>query len=410
MFDLIKLEKIVRKQKDNFQKKDSGIQRDINFNKYLKTKEITVISGIRRSGKSTLLKQFSQKFKNFYYINFDDEKLIYFTVRDFENLMNVFEESYSSKTIFLDEIQNIDKWERFVRRIYDEGYKIFITGSNAKLLSSELSTHLTGRYFKIELYPFSFKEFLKFKNINYQKKESKLKVIKQFNYYLKNGGFPEFLKYNDEEFLKRIYKDVLYKDLLIRFKIRETKSFKELAEYLFTNFTKELSYNTLKNILGFKSVNSVKNYIDFMQESFLIFEMYKYDHSLKKQYVSDKKIYNIDNGLRNSMAFLNTDDNGRLLENLVFIELKRKGKEIYYFKDKRECDFIIKEKNKILSAIQVCLELNEKNKEREINGLTSAMEKFNLKQGLILTGHQRDKIKIDSYNIKVMPTLEWLLF
>ncbi len=412
MNQLSLLQEVVADQLKSFKLKNIGVIRNISFKKYTKTKQIVVISGIRRSGKSTLLAQFSKKYKNFYYINFDDERLIDFSVDDFKDLMLVFQKLYSSKIILLDEIQNIDKWERFVRRIHEEGYKIFITGSNAKLLSTELTTHLTGRYVKIELFPFSFKEFLNYSNINYQKKDSptKVKIIKKFDYYLKNGGFPDFIKYKDKEFLQRLYEDILYKDLLIRFKIKETKLFKQLASFLFTNFTKEISYNSLKNSLGFKSVTSVKNYVEFMSESFLIFELYKYDYSLKKQFVSDKKIYTIDNGLRNIIAFSISKDQGRMLENLVFLELKRRNKEIYYYKGKKECDFLIKQGTRIVDTIQVSKNINVDDKNnREIEGLLEAMKMFNLKQGKIITYFQEDTIKINKYKISLIPIWKWLL-
>lgn len=410
MINLAKIEEVVIDQLEKFKFKDAGIIRDIDFDRYVKTKQITIISGIRRCGKSTLLAQLSKKFENFYYINFDDERLINFDVGDFEILMIAFQKMYTSKVILLDEIQNIEKWERFVRRIYDEGYKIFITGSNARLLSSELATHLTGRYFKIELFPFSFKEFLALQKVDYKQKgtENKIKVLKNFDFYLENGGFPEFLKYKDTELLKRVYEDVLYRDLLTRFKIRESKSFKQLAMFLFTNFTKEISYNSLKDALGFKSPVSVKNYIEFMQESFLIFELYKYDYSLKKQYVSNKKIYVIDNGMRNTIAFSISQDKGKMLENLVFLELRRRGNYIYFFKDKYECDFIIQEKNKIIRAFQVTHNFNDVNSEREINGLIDTMGKFNLTKGLILTLDQNNIIVHNNLTINIMPVWEWL--
>lgn len=411
MLNLAKIEEVIKDQMDNFKNKSLGVGRNIDFKKYIFTKQITIISGVRRCGKSTLLLQFSKYFDKFYYFNFDDERLIDFDVSDFENLILAFKKMYEGKVIFLDEIQNIAGWEHFARRIYEEGYKIFITGSNAKLLSSELATHLTGRYFKIELFPFSFKEFLDYKNINYQGKGTaiKAKVLKNFDIFLKNGGFPEFIEYGDSEYLKRIYEDVLYKDLIARFNIREIKSFKQLANFLFTNFTREISYNGLKNTLGFKSVTSVKDYVDFIEQSYLIFELYKYDYSLKKQYVSDKKSYVIDNGLRNSIAFSFSDDNGKLLENLVFIELKRRGYEIYYYKNNNECDFIIREKGKITQVLQITAILNENNAEREKAGLIEAMGAFKLKDGLILTNNQEDIIKKDKMSIKIMPVWKWLL-
>lgn len=411
MIDISSLEQTIVDQKKNFKAKDPGVARELNFSKYLKTKQIIAISGIRRSGKSTLLKQFSAHFSDFYYITFDDERLINFTVDDFSNLMLVFRKSHQANVIFIDEAQNVAGWERFARRLYEEGYKIFVTSSNAKLLSSELATHLTGRYFKIELYPFSFQEFLIFKNINTADHSSagQAALLKSFDEYLAGGGFPEVIKYQEKEYLKRIYEDVLYKDLIARFKIRETKLFQQLAAYLFTNVGKEISYNGLKKALGYKSPVSVRKHVGFMTEAYLVFELMKYDYSLKKQFISDKKIFVIDNGLRNEIAFSVSEDKGRLLENLVFIELKRRGHEIYYFKNKKECDFLIKEKNKIISAIQVTTNLGAENQEREIDGLLDALTASQLKKGLILTINQEKTIKQSGMVIEIKPLWKWLL-
>lgn len=412
MINMALLEEVVSDQLEYFRNRETGLTREIDFDKFLKSRQITVISGIRRSGKSTLLSQFSRRFKDFYYINLDDERLIDFAVDDFKNLLVVFQKLYISKVIFIDEIQNVAGWERFVRRVHDEGYKIFLTGSNAKLLSSELATHLTGRHVKIDLYPFSFREYLNFRKVNYSKRTTgnKALILKHFDAYLEEGGFPEFIKYGDLEFLKRIYDDILYRDLIVRFKIRETKAFKQLASYLFTNLAKEVSYNALKGTLGFKSVTSVKNYMEFMEECFLIFELPRYDYSLKKQMVTGKKVYVIDNGIRNNNAFYFSEDEGRLLENLVFIELRRRGSELYYFREKRECDFLIRERTRIVAAIQVSRELGgSSNMERETEGLLEALGRFNLKTGFILTRHQKDIIKRDGFTINITPVWEWLL-
>lgn len=412
MINISLLEEAINDQLEYFKKKEIGVLRHIDFDKYHKTKQITVISGIRRSGKSTLLAQFSRKSTKYYYINFDDERLINFSVEDFQNLMIVFQKNYPARTIFIDEVQNIDGWERFIRRVHDEGYKIFITGSNARLLSSEPATHLTGRYVKIELYPFSFREYLDFKQVRYSSTTSKTRaaILKCFDNYLRNGGFPEFVKYNDTEFLKRIYDDILYRDLLVRFKIKEIKAFKNLASFLFSNLTKESTYNSLKKILGFKSVTSIKNYIEFMQESFLIFELPRYEYSLKKQMTLGRKIYVIDNGLRNTVSFYFSEDDGRLLENLVFIELKRRGEEIYYHKAKNECDFVIRKGTKITAAIQVSSILRERNtQEREISGMMEALQYYNLKKGIILTKHQEEIIENNNIIIELMPVWKWLL-
>ncbi|MFA6306198.1 MAG: ATP-binding protein [Patescibacteria group bacterium] len=405
------LEKVIMDQARTFKEKDAGIGRDVDFEQYLKTKHITVISGIRRSGKSTLLKQFSERYSSFYYLNFDDERLIGFSVSDFQTLMVMFQKLFPANVILLDEIQNVPKWERFARRIFEEGYKIYLTGSNAKLLSSELATHLTGRYLKLELYPFSFKEFLSFHNFSYRGLTSKKEagILRHFEHFIQAGGFPEFVTSGRREIMEQIFEDIVYRDLIARFKIRETKNFKLLVNYVFTNFTGEASYNSIKNILEFKSTTSVKNYIDFIQESYLAFELFKYDYSLKKQYVSNKKIYVIDNGLRNAVAFSNSPDTGKLLENTVFLELKRRGEEIYYYKGKNECDFITRQGMKISEAIQVTKNIDRDNEKRELEGLLEAMEKFKLKKGLIITENQEEGKIVKSKKIKIIPAWKWLL-
>lgn len=406
------LERVVFDQLENFKTKNSGVQRDVDFNKALKSKQILIITGIRRCGKSTLLKQLSEKLDSFYYLNFDDERLLKFTIEDFDNLLILWRKQYKSKTILLDEIQNVKNWERFIRRIYDEGYKVILTGSNAKLLSGELSTHLTGRHTKLELYPFSFKEYLSYKGFDTTSMKSTdrlAKLLKLTDEYVEHGGFPEYVIYEDEDYLKRIFEDILYKDLIVRFKIRDVKSFRELANFLFTNFTSEISYNALQRTLNFKSVVSVKNYISYLQESYLVYELYKYDYSLKKQLIYNKKIYSVDNGLRNQVSFRFSEDSGKLLENVVFLQLKRNGAEVYYYKNKRECDFLIKEKNKITMAVQVTDILTEANKERELNGLLTAMDSFNLKKGLIITRNQDEKMKVNGREIYVVPIFKWLL-
>lgn len=406
------IEDIVNDQTAVFLKKDQGFEREINFKEYIRSKQIIVISGVRRSGKSTLLKQISLKIPRFYYINFDDERLINFTVQDFNTLIILWKKKFHSEYILIDEIQNIDNWERFVRRVHDEGYKLFITGSNAKLLSSELSTHLTGRYKKIELFPFSFKELVEYSKVNISDSptsETKAKILKLFDDYLIHGGFPEYIRYKDNEYLKRIYEDIIYRDIVTRFGIKEVKSFRELTNYIFTNFTKEASYNTLKNILGIKTTMSVRSYVGFLEESYLIFELFKYDFSLKKQYISDKKLYVIDNGMRNATAFYFSSDRGRLLENLIYIELKRRGKNVYYFKDKSECDFLIQEKNNIVQALQVTQKIDKTNEKREFDGLINALDRLNIKDGLILTENQNEIRTVNSHKIIIKPIWQWLL-
>lgn len=405
------LEDIVLDQFDNFSEKKSGLERDINFDKYLKTEQIVVISGIRRSGKSTLLKQFSEKLKDFYYINFDDERLVDFTIEDFNNLMIVWKKNWKANNVLIDEIQNVEKWELFIARLKSEGYKVFITGSNSKLLSSDFATRLTGRYFMIKLYPFSFKEFLSFKDVKVGRITSNVKaeILKLFDEYLIEGGFPNHVILKDDEFLETVYKDIIYKDIITKFKIRWIKRFRQFTNFLFTNFTKEINYNSIAKTLEIKSPNSVIDYIEALEESYLIFELFKYDYSQKEQYRGNKKIYVIDNGMRKTIAFYFSEDRGRFLENMVFIELKRREEEIFYFKNKNECDFVIRNREKIIGAIQVCNDLNNENEKRELSGLVEAMNFFNIKEGLILTGNQEEERIIDNMKIKIVPAWKWLL-
>jgi uncharacterized protein len=406
------LEELLLDQKDSFISRAPGVSREINLERYRVTGQIVVISGVRRSGKSTLMRQFAALYPDFLYINFDDDRLMDFSVADFSTLMLVFGKiSPDIKVIFIDEIQNVTGWERFVRRIHDDGYKIFLTGSNAKLLSAELGTHLTGRYAKVELFPFSFREMLRFKGISASvlTQKKKAEILREFDLYLNGGGFPEYLKYGDEEFLKRTYDDILFRDIIVRFGIREVKAFRQLASFLFTNASNMASYNAIKKALGFKSVMSVRDYVGFLQEAYLVFELFKYDYSLKKQYVNDKKIYVIDTGMRNVVAFRFSDDRGRLLENLVFIELRRRGTSVYFCKDEGECDFVTDDRGTLMTAIQVCYDLTQENREREILGLANAMRTFSIPDGSLLTYNQEETIVHDGLTIKVLPVWKWLL-
>jgi len=399
------LHTVVTDQLERVLTRDEGITRDIDYAKVRRTKQITVITGVRRSGKSTLMLQLARQHKQFYYLNFDDDRLLQFTVEDFGNLMQVFRSMFESEVIALDEIQNVPSWERFVRRIHDEGFKVYLTGSNAKLLSSELATHLTGRYIRIELYPFSLMEVFRFRNIDPtgQSTTAKAKIRKTFLDYLEQGGFPEYLKYQDQEFLKRVYDDIIYKDLIVRYGIRNISGFKKLSQYLFTNVTGEISYNGLKEILGFSSVASVREYISYLSEAYLLFEVYKYDASLKRQYISNKKGYIIDNGLRNIVAFRFSPDTGKLLENLVFLNLKKRYEEVFFYKTRQnlEVDFYIPAK-KLLFQVSHDI-TNEKTKQREIRSLFAAMQELKVKVSFLFTSGEETVIKDPAGIIHVVP-------
>ncbi len=405
------LQLVVNEQNENFKSKQTGVIRDLKTQNYIEATQITIISGIRRCGKSTLLLQLSRHFADYHYITFDDERLVDFTVADFQELMTILHKRSASKVLFFDEIQNIPTWERFIRRVHDQEYKIFITGSNANLLSSELATHLTGRYIKIELYPFSFKEIIKAENIDYKALTTQkiALILSNLDKYLQNGGFPELYYAENKEPLQRIYEDIIYRDVIARYKIQEIKSLKQISNYLMTNLAKEFSYQNLANVLQIKSSTTVKSYIEFLESVYLIFEIYKYDYSLKKQYVSNKKIYAIDNGLRNTVSFKTSSDIGRLLENVVFIELKRRQKNVFYFKEKNECDFIVEQNGYITDIIQVCYDLNEENSTREFAGIMESASIFNLSKGTIITYNIEETITQNEIEIRKIPVWKWLI-
>ena len=388
------LAEVAKAQRKNL--KDTGIVREMLKKISLNQQMIQVISGIRRSGKSTLMKQLMKKIKKYYYFNFEDIRSIGFTVKDFEKLDEIFKENFGeSDHYFFDEIQNVPEWERFIRQKHDEGKKIIITGSNASLLSRELGTKLTGRHLTYELFPFSYKEMLKLKG----KKES----IKTLREYLNKGGFPEYLKYEKTEILQELLKDILARDIIVRHKLKDSKIIKELTIYLISNIGKEFSYNKLKEYFNTGSTNTIISYISFLEDSFVLFTVPRFDYSLKKQIINPKKIYAIDTGLIRANTTSFTLDDGRIIENAVFLHLRKKYKEIFYYKGNRECDFLIKEGTKITHAVQVCNILTEENKQREIEGLQEAMQKFNLKKGTIITMDQKDKIE----NVEIIPLIEF---
>ena len=379
--------------------------------------EITIISGIRRCGKSTFLNQirFQSKEKD-YFINFDDDRLIRFEVDDFQVLYEIFIELFGKqKTFYFDEIQNIEGWERFVRRLHDYGNKVYITGSNAYMLSKELGTHLTGRYYHIELFPFSFLEFLQTKKFKISEKiffstEGKAKLLKYFLEYDKNGGFPAYLQNKNRDYLKSLYESIIYRDVLVKNKITNEKQILELVHYIVSNVSGLISYNGLTNVIDVKNASTVKEYLHYLQDTYLIFLVNKFDYSLKKQIQNPKKVYFIDNALANVIGFYFSENKGHTLENLVFLELKRRGKEIFYHRNKKECDFLIVEKRKVKQAIQVSLDLfEEKTRTREIEGLYEATEDYNLNEGLIITQDTRETIEYKNKKIKVVPDWEWML-
>jgi uncharacterized protein len=399
-------------------------QYDLLINSF-KIKEVTIITGIRRAGKSTLMYQMINTLlkkgvdeTQILFVNLEDNKLskdsldeIYFAYR--ENI-NPFKKAY----IFLDEIHKRDAWESWIRKKYDlkTNNKFVISGSCSYLLKKEYSTLLTGRNISFEVFPLSFKEFLLFNNIdlNIDKikkgivlEKTKLIVNIQLKEYLNIGGFPEIVskqKTYKIKVLEQYFDDILYKDIIDRYNLNSQKT-KDLALFLMTNFTSLISLRNLRNVLQM-SYDTIKDYIYYYKEAFLFFRLDHFSYSLKVQKTNASKIYCIDNGLRNAVSFKFSKDEGKLVENSVFIEFKRRKKEVYYWHNskKQEVDFVIKNKDSSLSAINVSY-TNDINK-REINGLLEFKKEFKqCKELIILTKDLEKKEK----GIKFIPLWKWLL-
>ncbi len=408
-------------QQREFLQKDLGTKRQklMEITAYKDTPFPVVISGLRRAGKSTLLAQLAHTFypnNEYFFVNFEDERFLSFTVSDFAKLHEILIELFGNQKIFLfDEIQNIDGWERFVSRMITSGYKFYITGSNASLLSSELGTKLTGRYMPIELFPFSFEEYLRFKktpipNITMLTTVERGIVKRTFLGYLKKGGIPQALQYPELPIHKTMYDDILNRDVAARYKITDTKPLRELSYYLLSNISSLISYNKLKELLQLGSVNTVSSYIEYLGTSWLLFAMNRYAFSVKKQQIANKKIYCIDTGLTKSVAFSFSEDKGKFLENTVFLHLRRLHTDgIYYYKTKKdkEVDFYLPKKKSLIQVSQSVADPNTR--QREVQALMEAMKEVEKSTGMIITEDEKDIIKIEGKTIIVLPVYEWLL-
>lgn len=385
---------------------------------WLQTSEILIISGIRRCGKSVLMQQIRDRLveKDFFF-NFDDERLANFKLDDFQKLQECFVELFGEQhTYYFDEIQNIEGWERFVRRLYNAGNKIIITGSNARMLSRELGTHLTGRYIQVEIYPFSFQEYLAMNEIPVNAKTlytttGRATMVKSFVKYMECGGFPKFLQDGSVSYLTSLYESIIYRDILTRNGLTNEKEMLELMFYLASNATKRVTYSSLGKVVGIQHPDTIKNYLEYIQQTYLISQLFRYDPSVKKQMMSPKKIYFVDNAIIKRIGFNATENNGVFLENLVFIELKRRGWDVYYYADKKECDFIVRKGLHISDAYQVTLKMDSpQTREREIAGVREAMQAYSLSKGYILTFEGKETINFDDGTIvEVVPVWEWIL-
>lgn len=360
-----------------------------------------ILTGVRRSGKSTLMKQLMQHHASVNYFNFEDSRAAGFEVSDFLIVEELFTEiSGTPQIMFFDEIQNIIGWERYVRDAIDRKKTVVITGSNARLLSKELGTKLTGRHLDFEVFPFSYGEFLSY---------FKLQAgPESFSSFISKGGFPGFLNMGKKEMLSTLVSDILVSDIFTRYNLRNQEVYRMIVQFLLSNTGKEVSFNKLKNTFEVGSASSVMEFMNHLMDAYLIFLLPKYATSLKVQAKNPRKVYGIDQGLVNFSSVSGSPDLGRLLENTVYLNLRRSQKEIWYFKDKKECDFICREEKNKYSAIQVTWQLGFQNEKREIEGLLEAMDQLNLTDGTIITFDQEDKVVKDGKTIKLIPGWKWM--
>lgn len=386
----------------------------------LKSPQAQVVIGVRRSGKSTLcLNALTRKKIKFAYVNFDDERLVKLTSNNLNDVLEVlYKINDSFEYLFLDEIQNIPEWYLFVNRLLRQGMHVVVTGSNAKLLSGELATHLTGRHHAVSLYPFSFAEYCEFKHVDTKTMTTQAVASrrKTFDEYLQQGGFPELQFINDaHDYINNLVNNILTRDIEQRFNIIHKASFEQLAQHLLNVAPTVVVEKSLQETFGFKSQHTVKNYISYLKQAYLLVGLRKYS-AKSRQRVVGEKVYPIDVALMNNRTDAFVGKNlGWRLETIVYMELlrryKSRGMDIFYYSDRSgECDFIVCNGNKPFLAIQVSFDIStEKTEKREIAGLLLAAQKTGCKKLLLLTDHQYEDVKKAGYTIMVRPAYDFVL-
>lgn len=410
------ISKIIRYQKTELSKrlKEKYIKRESSINN-LHNNLIKVIIGPRRAGKSFFAMHSLKESGNFGYVNFDDEKLI--KINNYDDIIDAVTEVYGdTKLILFDEIQNLPKWELFLNRLQRQGYNLVITGSNSNLLSGELATHLTGRYSLTNIFPFSFREVLRL----YEKPISENLMKNYFNSYLLNGGYPEiYIKNPDlKDYYNLLFDNIILKDIYIRYKLRKIDTLNSLSQFLISNIAEKYSYNTLSDVSEIGSVHTVKKYIYYFSETYIFNIVNQFSFKVKETIKSQKKIYCIDNGFINTKSMSVSPDYGKLLENLVAVQLSRKSAEnnqkIYYWQNPQsiESDFVVTKNKKIDSIIQVCYDLsNPKTRKRKLRGLEKCYESLKCQNLLLITsdeeGEEIMQVKNKKVKVKIVPAWKW---
>ncbi len=393
---------VVAQQKDRIASRDTGLKRELVPAAQSLSSHALIISGVRRCGKSTLIMQMMEGLddKSVFYLNFESPQLYEFSLTDFTRLDRVIAQ-HGASTLFFDEIQLVTGWELYVRQKLDEGYKVVITGSNASLMSKELGTKLTGRHITQELFPFSYREFISFRSLS--------PSAESLSAYLHTGGFPEFVKSGDPEQLAMLFNDILVRDIVARYGIKDIRSLQRLASLLYSNISNRITATKLKQPLSIGATSTILDWFSHLELSYLVFFLPIFSHSIKAQLINPRKVYAIDTGLTEVVSISMTENAGRKLENLIFLHLRRKYTELYYYNEKGECDFIAMKRGAVAELIQVCYELTPDNLSREVDGLCSAMKYFNHSHGTIVTFNSQDHINKDGLEISVLPAYQYLM-
>ncbi|MEI6134453.1 MAG: ATP-binding protein [Desulfomonile sp.] len=377
---------------------------------------IKVIIGPRRAGKSVFAMQLLKGI-DFAYLNFDDERLL--DVTDYDDFIKAIRQVYGETNYLLfDEIQNLKDWELFLNRLQRNGFRIVITGSNAHLLSRELSTHLTGRFLQFQILPFSFKEFLHAKSFQIddtlELKERQGSLLGYLDKYINIGGFPEIVTKHVEprSYLPTLFESILFKDIAKRYNVRYSKKLYDLGYYLITNHSCEFTYTRLKKILDFRSVHTVENYVKYISEAFIVFVVDRFSFKLAEQIKSPKKVYSYDTGMAKSVRFAVTPDTGKFIENIVAIELLRRDIEPYFYRTRngKEIDFVIKKGSDINQLIQVSYDISEyATKKRELNALVKAGQELRCDNLTVITWDHCGEDLVDEQKVSFLPLWRWLL-
>lgn len=378
-----------------------------------------VFTGLRRAGKSYFLYQIIKNtfdesdLEKVLMINFEDERLMELTHQDLHLILEAYYELYNhTPVIFLDEIQAVPQWQKFVRRLADEGKRIYITGSNAEMLSHEIASTLGGRFINKEILPLSFREYLRFQDIRFSEKSkyssARYAIIKAYEQYLKYGGFAELLKFeNKREFLSSVYQKLFYGDLIARYNVSNTNVLKLLVKKIAESVNNETSVNRIKNLIKSTGAsigsNTLFDYLNYLESSYLIGTISNF-HSKFTEKETNKKYYFLDTGI---LGLFLMDQDTKLLENQIYIELRRRGYSPYFLKRKTEVDFYVQEADLL---IQVSYSIKDpETYQRELKGLTQAMKEMGLSKGLIITYDEENTIQVDEGTINVLPAWQWLL-